>query len=49
MYYQKHEKSTTRFEFTLKKYSNFNYFILVNIIDIDDSPILHIIIKSTRF
>lgn len=46
---QKHRKSPGRFKFTLKEDANFNYSIFVDIIYIDDSPILHVIDKATRF
>lgn len=46
---QKYKKSSGRFKFTLKEDANFNYSILFNIIYIDDSLILHIVDKVTRF
>lgn len=48
-HYQKYGKSLGYFKFTLKKNTNFNYFILINIMYIDGNPILHVIDEATRF
>lgn len=48
-YCQKHRKSSGYFKFTLREDANFNYLILVDIIYIDDNPILHIIDETIRF
>lgn len=42
-YYQKYRKPSSHFKFILKEDTNFNYFILINIIYIDGNPILHIV------
>lgn len=49
MYYQKYWKLHRGLKFSLKKDTNFNYSIFVNIIYTDSSPILHIINETTRF
>ena len=46
---QKHEKSPERFKFTLREDVNFNYSIIVDIMYIDNEPILHVIDEATRF
>ena len=46
---QKHRKSPGRFKSIFKEDVNFNYSILVDIIYIDDNPILHVVDKATRF
>lgn len=46
---QKHGRSPGRFKFTLTEDSEFNYSIIVDIMYIDNSPILHIVDESTRF
>ena len=46
---QKHGKSPGRFKFTLRDDVNFNYSIIVDIMYIDNSPILHVVDKATRF
>ena len=48
-YCQKHGKSPGRFKFTLKEDIDFNYSIIVDIMFIDNAPILHIVDESTRF
>lgn len=47
-YYQKHRKLSNYFKFTLKRDINFNYSIYIDIIYVNNSPILHIVNKSTR-
>ncbi|KHJ30810.1 hypothetical protein EV44_g3573 [Erysiphe necator] len=46
---QKHGKSPGRFKFKLRDEINFNFTILVDIMFIDNSPILHIIDEATRY
>ena len=46
---QKHGKSPERFKFTLREDVNFNYFIIVDIMYIDNDLILHVIDEATRF
>lgn len=46
---QKHGKSPGRFKFTLTEDIDFNYSIIVDIMYIDNSPILHVVDESTRF
>ena len=46
---QKHGKLPSRFKFTLKEDTNFNYSILVDIMYIDGSLILHIVNEAIRF
>ena len=46
---QKHGKSPGRFKFILRDDVNFNYSIIVDIMYIDNSPILHIVDEATRF
>ena len=46
---QKHGKSPGRFKFTLREDINFNYSIIVDIMYIDNSPILHVVDEATRF
>jgi hypothetical protein len=47
---QKHSRSSGRFKFTLKDdIINFNFFIIVDIMYIENSPILHVIDEATRF
>lgn len=48
-YYQKYRESSNYFKFTLKKDTNFNYLILIDIIYIDNNLILYIINEITRF
>ncbi|SLM40545.1 hypothetical protein SS1G_12712 [Lasallia pustulata] len=48
-YCQKHGKLPGRFKFTLQDDVNFNYSIIVDIMYIDNSPILHIVDEATRF
>jgi hypothetical protein len=48
---QKHEKSSERFKFTLRDdvNMNFNYSVIVDIMYIENSPILHVVDEATRF
>ncbi|SLM34773.1 integrase and r domain-containing protein [Lasallia pustulata] len=46
---QKHGKLPGRFKFILRDDVNFNYSIIVDIMYIDNSPILHIVDEATRF
>jgi hypothetical protein len=50
---QVHEKSTNRFNFTLKNYLKFNYNVIMNILYIEiknlNKLILHFVNKITRF
>ncbi|SLM34183.1 integrase core domain protein [Lasallia pustulata] len=46
---QKHGKLPSRFKFILQDDVNFNYSIIVDIMYIDNSPILHIVDEATRF
>ena len=46
---QKHGKSPGRFKFTLRDDVNFNYSIFVDIMYIDNSPILHVVDEATRY
>ena len=46
---QKNGKSPGRFKFTLRDDVNFNYSIIVDIMYIDNSPILHVVDEATRF
>jgi hypothetical protein len=46
---QKHSRSSERFKFILKNDVNFNFFIMMNIMYIDNSLILHVIDEAIRF
>ncbi len=46
---QKHGKSPGRFKFTLWDDVNYNYSIFVDIIYIDNSPIIHVVDKVMRY
>jgi hypothetical protein len=48
---QKHEKSPERFKFTLRDdvNMNFNYSVIVDVMYIENSPILHVVDEATRF
>ncbi len=48
---QKHAKSSERFKFILKDDANynFNYFIIVDVMYIDNNLILHVVNDVTRF
>jgi hypothetical protein len=46
---QKHNRSSKRFKSILKNNVNFNFFITVNIMYIENSSILHVINQTTRF
>lgn len=46
---QKFGKSPGRFEFKLRDEINFNHAILIDIMYIDNNPILHIVDESTRY
>lgn len=48
-YCQKHGKSPGRFKFTLRKDTEFNHSIFVDVMYIQGSPILHVVDESTRF
>ncbi len=48
-YCQKHGKSPGRFKFTLRDDVNFNFTIFVDIMYIDNSPILHVVDEATRY
>ncbi len=46
---QKYGKSSGCFKFTLQDDINFNYSIFVNIMYIDNNPILHVVDETTRY
>jgi hypothetical protein len=46
---QKHEKSSERFQFTLRNDVNFNYSVIVDVMYVESSLILHVIDEATRF
>jgi hypothetical protein len=46
---QKHGKSPGRFKFTLQDDAEFNYCITVDVMYIENAPVLHIVDQSTRF
>ncbi len=46
---QKHGKSPGRFKFTLREDLNFNSSIIIDIMYIDNNPVLHIVDEATRF
>jgi hypothetical protein len=48
---QKHEKSSERFKFILRDdvNINFNYSVIVNVMYIENNPILHVVDEATRF
>ena len=46
---QKHGKSPRRFKFILQDNVNFNYSIFINIMYIDNYPILYMVDKATRY
>jgi hypothetical protein len=46
---QKYAKSPERFKFTLKDDVNFNYSIIVDVMYIENHPILHVVDDATRF
>jgi hypothetical protein len=46
---QKHGKSPGRFKFTLRDDVNFNYSVIVDVMYVENSPILHVIDEATRF
>jgi hypothetical protein len=47
---QKHKKSSERFKFILRNDDiNFNFFIIINIMYIENNFILHVIDEVTRF
>jgi hypothetical protein len=46
---QKHEKSSRRFKFTLRDHVNFNFWIIVNVMYIENNFVLHVIDEATRF
>ena len=48
-YCQKHGKSPGRFKFTLREDVNFNHSIIVDIMYVENSPLLHVIDEATRF
>ena len=48
-YCQKHGKLPGRFKFTLRDDINFNFTIFVDIMYIDNSPILHVVDKATQY
>ena len=48
-FYQKYGRSPGRFKFTLYKDLNFNYLVYIDIIYINDSLVLYIINKATRY
>lgn len=46
---QKHGKSPGRFRFTLQDDVEFNYNIIVDVMYIDNRPVLHVVDEATRF
>ena len=46
---QKHDQSSNRFKFTLRKNVDFNYFVIVDIMYIDNDLILHVMNETIRF
>src|SRR6266480_7180158 len=46
---QKHGKAPTRFKFNLREEIDFNHSIIVDIMYIDNQPLLHIVDEATRF
>ena len=48
---QKHSRSPDRFKFTLKNENNayFNHTIVIDVLYIDDNPILQIVDEKTSF
>src|SRR6266516_5858974 len=46
---QKHGKSPGRFKFTLREDLNFNSSIIIDMMYIDNNPVLHIVDEATRF
>lgn len=48
-YYQIYSKSSRQFHFTLQDDVNFNYSIIIDIMYINDKPVLHIVDKAICF
>jgi hypothetical protein len=46
---QKYAKSSGRFKFTLKNDVNFNYSVIVDVMYIENHPILHVVDEAIRF
>ena len=46
---QKHGKAPTRFKFNLREEIDFNHSIIVDIMYIDNQPLLHVVDEATRF
>jgi hypothetical protein len=46
---QKYVKSSKRFKFILRDDVNFNYSVIIDVMYIENSPILHVIDEITRF
>src|SRR5579871_1486997 len=46
---QRHGKAPTRFKFNLREDIDFNHSIIVDIMYIDNQPILHVVDEATRF
>ena len=46
---QKHDRLSDRFKFTLREDVDFNYFVIVDIMYIDNGSILHVVNEATRF
>ena len=46
---QMHDRSFERFSFTIKNDIDFNYNVIVDIMYINNKPILHIVDEATRF
>jgi hypothetical protein len=46
---QKYVKSSERFKFILRDDVNFNYSVIVDVMYVENSPILHVIDEATRF
>jgi len=46
---QRHGKAPTRFKFNLREEIDFNHSIIVDIMYIDNQPLLHVVDEATRF
>jgi hypothetical protein len=44
-----HEKSPGQFKFTLKDDHEFNYSVIINILHLDEKPVLQVVDSSTSF
>jgi hypothetical protein len=48
-HYQLNSKAPERFKFTLKDDIQFNYYIVVDIVHLEEKPTLHIVDEATVF